>query len=524
MIKLISSAVAGFAMACAVTAEGVEVSGKIVNPNTTYPAGTDFKVTGETLFAFWGPGGVGGDIDLNGNIFEIGCGGNKVSFSGAVSGTGTFRATGPANLTLGGDKPNTFAGPFAFACGSLHLAKPAGVDALPGDLVLGTQSAGATLVLENSDQLNDACHLTVEARSKGCGLSMQGHSETIASLTVKTDLEIDMGDAPSSLIVTKMGPDQLAPEKVILVRNFKPGKDTLLLNAEAGGLTARQLANIGFLNPGGKERGTYGALLATDKRLEPGQRVVPKAPPFDLSEPARAERQKRYDIPGLANLTGPATPLKAGMKIVAFGDSITMQGRYTKMMGDALSKGEGTKGLGIQLVRYGLNGGRVPDLLAGKSLKGDFKATMEELLQKEKPDVVSIWIGVNDVWFGEKGTTPETFEAGLRKMVALCHAVNAKVVLAPVAVLKEDAGHWNPKCDQYAEITRKVAKETGSALADLRHAFVAYTRNHGYDILPNGALRYEGTVLAFDGVHINDTGAAIAANLISQAIYDTLKK
>jgi len=526
MMKRISYVVAGCVMvaACAVQAEMVEVSGKIVGANKKYPGGTNFKVIGDTMFAFWSAGGVGGDIALNGQKFEIGCGGNKVSFTGVVSGDGVFQSNGPANLTLSGDNPNTFKCPFTFMTGSLHLAKKAGVDAIPGDLILGTQSGGASLRFDSSDQINDICHLTIEARGRRSSISMQGNSETIAALTVKTNLDIDMCETPSSLVVRKVGPDQLNLAKTVVIRNFKPGKDVLQFNAADGGLTPKQLAIIGFINPVGRDRGTYATQLGKDKQLEPGSLVTPLNPPFDLSEKARAERKQCYNISGLARLTGRATPLKAGMKIVAFGDSITMQGRYVRMMDAALSKGEGTKNLKIKLVRYGLNGGCVPDLLAGKSQKGNFHATMEELIQKEKPDIVSIWMGVNDVWFGEKGTSPEDFETGLKKMVALCRAVNAKVVLAPVAVLKEDAGHWNPKCDQYADITRKVAKETGATLADLRQAFVAYTRNEGYDVLSTGAMRYSSNLLATDGVHVNDTGARIAADLISQAICDTLKK
>ncbi len=520
-------ALSALVMMAALTAraEAVEVSGKIVDPGSKHKGATDFKLVGDTLFAFWGAGAVSADIDLNDFALRIGCGGNKCDLSGVIRGNGTFATTGPANLTLSGHKPNLFSNGFTFTGGTLHLAKPDGVDAIPGNCILGTQTGGVSIAFENSNQINDACHLIVEGRASHCTIDMRGQKETIASLTVKTDLNIDMGEEPSALVVHKVGPTQLATDKAIVIRHFKTGKDVLMWNAEAGGLTPAQLAIIGFVDPSGRDRGTYSARLGTDKQLELGPIVAPVKPPFDLSEKARLDRKKLYDIPGLANLTGKDTPLKAGMKIVSFGDSITMQGRYTKLMGEALSKGQGTQSLGIQLTRHGLNGGRVTDLLAGKSLKADWKATMEELIQKEKPDVVTIWIGVNDVWFLEKGngTTPEDFEAQLKRVVALCRAVNAKVVLAPVAVLKENAGHWNPKCDQYAEITRKVAKETGSALADLRQAFVAYTQNHGYEILANGTLRYQAAVLAFDGVHINDTGAAIAANLISQAICEALK-
>lgn len=248
-------------------------------------------------------------------------------------------------------------------------------------------------------------------------------------------------------------------------------------------------------------------------------------PSFDLSAKARAEREQIYSVPGRANLTGKNTPLKDGMKIAFYGDSITMQGRYIREIKSALKEGEGTRSMSIQVFQHGLNGGRVPTVLEGKCPWGDFKATMQELLDREKADVVSIWLGVNDVWHGKNGTSPEDFEAGLKKMVAMARAAGARVVvLAPLAVLKEDAGKWNPKADEYVEITRKVAADTGAGLADLRKAFKAYLQNNGTETLPDGTITFKGRLLTYDGVHANEEGGKVVADIIAQAVCDALKK
>lgn len=248
-------------------------------------------------------------------------------------------------------------------------------------------------------------------------------------------------------------------------------------------------------------------------------------PPFDMSAQAKAERERIYSVPGRANLAGKATPLEDGMKIAFYGDSLTMQGRYIQAIKTALAEGEGTKGMSIQIFQHGLNGGRVPTVLEGKCPWGDFKATMQELLDKEKADVVCIWLGVNDVWHGKKGTSPEDFEAGLEKMVALARAAGAKaVVLAPLAVLKENAGNWNPTADEFADITRKVASETGAGLADVRKAYQAYLQNNGTEAGPDGTLTFKGNLLTYDGVHANEEGGNVAADVIAQAIVDALKK
>lgn len=249
-----------------------------------------------------------------------------------------------------------------------------------------------------------------------------------------------------------------------------------------------------------------------------------KPPPFDISPKAQAERRQLYEVPGRAALTGKDTPLKDGLKLSFFGDSITMQGGYVRNIQKALREGEGTRAMRIKVFKHGLNGGRVPTVPEGKSPWGDLGGTMQELLDRDKPNVVSIFLGVNDVWHGKNGTTPEDFEAGLKKMIAMCEAAGAKVVLSTLAVLQEDGAKLKPKCDQYAALTRKVAAETGAALVDLRKAFVAYLQSNGTALQPDGRVKCRGKLLTYDGVHANAQGNEILADLIAQGICDALRK
>jgi hypothetical protein len=48
-----------------------------------------------------------------------------------------------------------------------------------------------------------------------------------------------------------------------------------------------------------------------------------------------------------------------------------------------------------------------------------------------------VFLGVNDVWHGPKGTSPDDFRAGLKTMVNLAKAAEARVVLATLAVIGE---------------------------------------------------------------------------------------
>ena len=106
----------------------------------------------------------------------------------------------------------------------------------------------------------------------------------------------------------------------------------------------------------------------------------------------------------------------------------------------------------------------------------------------------------------------------------MCRASGAKVVLSPLAILKEDAGSWNAKCDRYADITRKVATETGSTLVDLRRAVKAFMRNEGTELNPDGTLAFRRNLLTYDGVHLNALGCEVMADLIAQGICEALRE
>ena len=156
---------------------------------------------------------------------------------------------------------------------------------------------------------------------------------------------------------------------------------------------------------------------------------------------------------------------------------------------------------------------------------GELGGTMQQLLDKEKPDVVVIFLGVNDVWHKEKGTAPEDFQAGLKKMIDLSRAGKAKVVLATLATIGEKPDGSNPfdkKLDQYAGLTRDVAQQSGVTLVDLRKAFLAYLKqNNSKDA--NGQYKAD-KILTYDGVHMLPAGNDLLADRISRGIVLALKK
>ncbi|NQU25486.1 MAG: G-D-S-L family lipolytic protein [Candidatus Nealsonbacteria bacterium] len=229
---------------------------------------------------------------------------------------------------------------------------------------------------------------------------------------------------------------------------------------------------------------------------------------------------------GLKLLCGEGTPLKAGTKIALFGDSITMQGGYIRTINAALEASAHTKDLDVKLFQHGLNGGRVPTVLDGKSPWGNLGGTMQELIEKESPDLVVIFLGVNDVWHGEKGTSPEDFAAGLRTMVEMCKKAGARVVLASLAVIGEKPDGSNAhdaKLDRYTAITLKVAKETESTPLNVRKFFLDRLKAANTEKDERGQYAGKG-ILTYDGVHTSDKGNDLLANLFGGAIVEALKK
>ena len=205
-----------------------------------------------------------------------------------------------------------------------------------------------------------------------------------------------------------------------------------------------------------------------------------------------------------------APPLKKGETIVFLGDSITQAGvspkGYVTLIQNALAVKH--KDLGITVIGAGISGNKVPDLQ---------KRLARDVLAK-KPSLVVIYIGINDVWHGErdpaKGTPKDRYEAGLKEIIGKIQAAGARVVLCTPTVIGEKKPGTNSldaKLDEYAEISRAVVKETKSQLCDLRKAFQDYLAKH------NTADKDKG-VFTTDRVHLNDAGNKLVAETILATI------
>jgi lysophospholipase L1-like esterase len=213
-----------------------------------------------------------------------------------------------------------------------------------------------------------------------------------------------------------------------------------------------------------------------------------------------------FVAPALGRAEDKAPPLAKGERIIFLGDSITAGGvrpkGYVTLIQTALAGKH--KDLGIEVIGAGISGNKVRDLQ---------KRLQKDVLDR-KPTLVVIYIGINDVWHGEKdpakGTPKDKFEAGLKDIIAKIKSGGARVVLCTPTVIGEKKGGTNKldaQLDEYAGVSRKVAAETGSQLCDLRKAFADY-------LLKNNAEDKESKVLTTDRVHLNDAGNKLVAETI----------
>jgi lysophospholipase L1-like esterase/poly(3-hydroxybutyrate) depolymerase len=206
--------------------------------------------------------------------------------------------------------------------------------------------------------------------------------------------------------------------------------------------------------------------------------------------------------------TAPAMALHAGDRVVFFGDSITESAvherGYVRVLEAELAAR--APALGVELIGAGISGHRVPDLLA----------RVDRDVIAKKPNVVVIYIGINDVWhsLSGRGTKKDEYGAGLRTLVQKLNAAQATVLLCTPSVIgekKAGANQLDAMLDEYAAITRGVAAELRVPLLDLRQLFVDHLATHNAKDADRG-------VLTTDGVHLNDAGNRFVAERLRQAL------
>ncbi len=195
-------------------------------------------------------------------------------------------------------------------------------------------------------------------------------------------------------------------------------------------------------------------------------------------------------------------------KVVFFGDSITQAGvqpkGYITVMKDMLQKEGNT---GYDLIGAGIGGNKVYDLYL----------RMDSDVLAKSPDIVIIYVGVNDVWHKSSsgtGTDADKFEKFYRAIIKKLEAANAKVILVTPATIGEKKNYVNQQdgdLNKYSGIIKSIGADMHVPVVDLRTLFENYEQQHNTNDVDRG-------VLTVDGVHLNDTGNQLVAETILKVI------
>ena len=201
-------------------------------------------------------------------------------------------------------------------------------------------------------------------------------------------------------------------------------------------------------------------------------------------------------------------------KVIFLGDSITQ---------NAVINSEDFKGF-ISLLEENVNQNTE---LIGKGIGGD---KVSDLLTRYKddviklnPDIVFIYIGINDVWhkydYGT-GTDIDLYENGLRQIINDLKENGVEIILCTPTVIGENKGEFtlvnqfkdietmeimNNDLDDYSDVIRKLSKEFDTKLLDLRKIFMQFISENNPENKSKG-------VLTTDGVHLNNLGSKLIAD------------
>lgn len=196
-------------------------------------------------------------------------------------------------------------------------------------------------------------------------------------------------------------------------------------------------------------------------------------------------------------------------RVIFFGDSISelgvKPGGYVTRV-DSMCRVEG-KEAQFDFIGSGISGNKIYDLYL----------RLEEDVLAKNPDVVVIYVGVNDVWHKSllgTGTDPDKFEKFYSAILKKLKDRNIKAILCTPAVVGEKTDMSNPldgDLNRYSNIIRDIAKKNSLPLVDLRKKFQDYEKE-------NNPENKEKEILTYDRVHMNAKGNQFLADAMWTAI------
>lgn len=195
-------------------------------------------------------------------------------------------------------------------------------------------------------------------------------------------------------------------------------------------------------------------------------------------------------------------------RIVFFGDSITQagveRGGYIDLIRQEVQ--QRSAGDKYELIGAGIGGNKVYDLYL----------RLDDDVLARKPDLVVIYVGINDVWHKTSGTGTDLdkYEKFYVAIIKKLQAGNIKVaVCTPTVIgeLKNDANPQDKDLNAYSEVVRRLATTYQCTLIDLRKAFTDYIQQYNKDNKESG-------LLTTDRVHLTPAGNKLVADEMVKAL------
>jgi acyl-CoA thioesterase I len=185
------------------------------------------------------------------------------------------------------------------------------------------------------------------------------------------------------------------------------------------------------------------------------------------------------------------------MKIIFIGDSITASNKntdperlgngYVRMIKEVLPKD-------VKVINKGVNGHRITDL----AFRWD-----RDVIELE-PDLVSVSIGINDVW--RQLDSPDItqvdvskFEEVYRELLSQLSPATKLVLMEPTIIKENPQSQGNQLLIPYVEVVRKLAVEFEAVLVPTHDTFISHL------------TKKPDISLTTDGVHMRKKGNELMA-------------
>ena len=191
---------------------------------------------------------------------------------------------------------------------------------------------------------------------------------------------------------------------------------------------------------------------------------------------------------------------KEPIKIAFFGDSITYFGwseenGYVRLTVKGLQK----KGINVIPIPAGIGGNTTQDLLQ----------RMDKDIIEKHPDTIIILCGINDIFKSKWGI--DTYKANMINIIEKALKNNIKVNLLTITTTEGFLYNFNEQSKEFNKVLHEIAKKEKINLIDINSVLTKETKKSGKN--PEKDL-----ILTRDGVHLNDTGNRILADVLINKI------